>query len=86
MLIFLRKKFSNYLRGKVSQENLSDDFNGEFIGKKAKVTKKISPNSNEGRVLFEGSAWTAVSDETLDEGSFVEIMEKNNITLKVKSL
>ena len=53
-------------------------------GEKARVTVDISPNSPDGRIQFEGTEWKANADRYIPEGEVVEIVEKKNITFKVK--
>ena len=57
----------------------------EFIGHKAKVIKEIAPNKP-GKVEFHGTQWSAESSEKITTGEMIEIIEKNNLTLIVKSL
>ena len=53
------------------------------IGKKAEVTKKISPN-NYGEVKIYGNYWTAVSeDNTFDVGTKVIVREIDGVKLIV---
>ena len=56
---------------------------GEFIGQRAKVTQKITAKMP-GRVEFHGSTWQAEADGEIAEGSMVEVVAKDNLTLKVK--
>lgn len=84
LLIFLRRYFSKWLKGKsIGGE---EDIENEFVGKKVKVTKKIEPNNDFGRIEYEGTDWKASADEVIEAGEVVEIIEKQNITFKVKSL
>ena len=57
----------------------------EYLGKKVVVTEEITPDRR-GRVEFRGSTWKAEAYENLAVGKTVEIVDKNNITLIVKSL
>ena len=57
----------------------------EYLGKKVVVTEGIAPEKR-GRVEFRGSTWKAEAYENLAVGATVEIVDKNNITLIVKSL
>lgn len=83
-LILLRNKFSGVFHGKVNIKNTEDDFD-EVIGIKCKVTEKITPNEL-GKVEFRGTLWKAMADEEIEPGTMVEIIEKENITLKVKKI
>jgi len=57
----------------------------EFIGQKAVVKEKIAPKAG-GKVEFHGTNWEAEAEEEIAEGTVVEIIGKDNITLKVKTL
>ena len=55
----------------------------EFTGKHAVVTEPVKPGIP-GKVEFKGTGWTAMSEEELETGDHVIILEKENITLHVK--
>ena len=84
-LVLLRKWFKRIL--KMTAGDGPDDLDEikEFKGKRATVTEKITPEKA-GRVEFRGSTWSAESNEVLKVGEDVKIIDKNNITLIVKSL
>ena len=85
LLLSLRKWFENLFAERLySSEDEAETMDG-FYGKQASVTKEITPQKA-GKVEFRGSFWDAESDETITEGSSVEIINKNNITLTVKPL
>ncbi|MHC4442991.1 MAG: NfeD family protein [Planctomycetota bacterium] len=85
LLLALRKWLRTFFMGHVySKQDLSEDMQ-EFINARAVVKKEIAPN-NPGRVEFRGTDWDAEADETIPEGAAVVIVEKNNITFKVKPL
>ena len=84
-LICLRKWLKGVFLGHSgSKQNLKENLE-EFIGQKAVVKEKIVPNSG-GKVEFHGTNWIAEADEEIAEGTMVQIIGKDNITLKVKSL
>ncbi len=85
LLVSLRKWFKTLFTRKPGTGRAGDEVADEFIGQKAVVTEKITPN-RKGRVEFRGSYWTAESYETIPEGASIEILDKDNITLIVKSL
>ena len=85
LLVSLRKWFKALFTRKPGTGRAEDEVADEFVGQKAVVTEKITPN-RKGRVEFRGSYWTAESYETIPEGASVEILDKDNITLIVKSL
>lgn len=68
----------------VSKQDVKENLE-EFIGQRAVVKERIVPNSR-GKVEFHGTDWQAEADEEIAEGTAVEIIGKDNITLKVKAL
>jgi membrane protein implicated in regulation of membrane protease activity len=84
-LILLRKWFKKLLEGRSTVGTVDLDELKEFLGKKVVVTEGITPERR-GRVEFRGSTWKAEAYENLAVGATVEIVDKNNITLIVKSL
>ena len=85
LLISLRKWLKNIFVGRTGQKQSADELLQEFVGKKALVTREIDPQTG-GKVEFHGTNWNAEADEIIDQGTSVEIIGKNNITLKVKAL
>ena len=84
-LLCLRKWLKGIFLGHaVSKQNLKENLD-EFIGQKAVVKEKIVPKAG-GKVEFHGTNWLAQADEEIEEGAMVQIIGKDNITLKVKSL
>jgi membrane protein implicated in regulation of membrane protease activity len=85
-LIFLRNRFKSILAGRsITEPEVNVNELEEFLGKKGVVTEQISPEKK-GRIEFRGSTWTAEAYETIPVGASVEIVDKNNITLVVKSI
>jgi membrane protein implicated in regulation of membrane protease activity len=84
-LLILRKWLKGIFLGHTgSQQDLTEDLK-EFIGERAVVKEKITPKIG-GKVEFHGTNWAAVADEEIAEGATVEIIAKDNITLKVKTI
>jgi len=84
-LLCLRKWLKGIFLGHTgSKQNLKENLD-EFVGQRAVVKKKIVPKVG-GKVEFHGTNWLAQADEEIAEGVMVEIISKDNITLKVKSL
>ncbi|MHC4727442.1 MAG: NfeD family protein [Planctomycetota bacterium] len=84
-LLCLRKWLKGVFLGHTgSKQNLKEKLD-EFIGQKAVVKEKIVPKAG-GKVEFHGTNWLAQADEEIAEGAMVQIIGKDNITLKVKSL
>ncbi len=57
-----------------------------LIGKKGKVTEKISNEDNCGRVMIGGESWKAGSADgsVIEEGDMVEVLGIEGVTLKVE--
>ena len=84
-MLCLRKWLKGVFLGHtVSRQNLKENLE-EFLGQKATVVEKIKPKAG-GKVEFRGTNWHADSDQEIEEGTVVEIIGKDNITLKVKIL
>jgi len=82
-LLLLRKWLKGIFIGHVkSKQDMTEDLN-EFIGERAIVKEKITPKAG-GKVELHGTNWIAKADEEIAEGTVVEIIAKDNLTLKVK--
>ncbi len=82
-LLLLRKWLKGVFIGHTkSQQDLTEDMK-EFIGERAVVKEKITQKAG-GKVELHGTNWEAISDEEIAEGTVVEIIAKENLTLKVK--
>lgn len=83
-LVVFRRYGKKYYLGKMKtdDEQKFDDIKGE----KATVTAEIVPNRTDGRVEFHGTLWNAQSDTPIAKGTVVEIVERNNLVLKVKAV
>jgi membrane protein implicated in regulation of membrane protease activity len=68
----------------VSKQDMTENLE-EFVGQRAVVIEKITPKAG-GKVEFHGTNWVAQADEEIAEGAVVEIIGKENITLKVKAV
>lgn len=56
-----------------------------IIGMEGIVTEKITQNTV-GEVKVDGKKWSAISDEPLNEGTSVTILEIDGVKLKVKEI
>ena len=84
-LLCLRKWLKGIFLGHTSsKQDLKEDI-AEFVGQKVVVKEKILPNIG-GKVEFHGTNWQAKADEEIAAGAVVEIIGKDNLTLKVKTL
>lgn len=59
-----------------------------MVGRHATVTEEISNENNRGRVSLDGDVWQArsLSNESIPQGTPVEIVQLNSIILIVKKL
>lgn len=85
LLLALRKQMAKVFMGFEKQKNVTADDVEDFIGHRTTVIKPISKNKK-GKVEFHGTAWDAEADEDIGEGQIVEIIGRDSITLKVKSI
>ena len=78
---WLKGMFMGHVKGK---QDLTEDLQ-EFVRERAVVTQAIAPK-RPGKVELHGTNWTAEADMEIQEGAAVEIVAKDNLTLKVKTL
>jgi len=84
-LLILRKWLKGVFLGHTtSKQDLTEDLE-DFLGQRAVVKEKIVPKAG-GKVEFHGTNWVAQADQEIPEGTVVEVIGKENITLKVKAL
>ena len=84
-LLLLRKWLKGMFIGHTkSKQDLTEDMK-EFIGERAVVKEKITPKAG-GKVELHGTNWVAEADEEIAAGTVVEIIAKENLTLKVKTV
>jgi membrane protein implicated in regulation of membrane protease activity len=57
-----------------------------IVGRQAIVTEEINSDKNTGRVKIDGDDWKAEASEILAVGVKVEVISRDSIILKVKSL
>jgi membrane protein implicated in regulation of membrane protease activity len=81
ILYFVTERFFS---GEHTVENTYEEL--DIYGKKVEVTEKIGPGTHAGRVAFQGTTWTALSDGSeLNKGSHATIVCKENISLVVEA-
>ena len=85
LLLTLRRWLKTVFTGRIKSKQESDEGLAEFIGERAVVIEPISPKVK-GKVEFHGTNWLAKAEVEIKKGSTVEIVGKENITLKVKSI
>lgn len=85
LLAFLRKKLKPVFLGYVSSKQNSGQNMDDFFEKEAIVVARIEPGKP-GKVEFNGVAWDAVSDSSLDVDTRVKIIDRSGLKLKVVPL
>jgi len=84
-LLLLRRWLKGIFLGhSESKQDLKHNLE-EFVGQRAVVKEKIVPKLG-GKIEFHGTNWEARADEEIADGTVVEIVGKDNITLKVKAV
>ncbi len=84
-LLLLRRWLKGVFLGHTgSKQDLKHNLE-EFVGQRAVVKEKIVPKLG-GKIEFHGTNWEAQADEEIADGTVVEIVGKDNITLKVKAV
>jgi membrane protein implicated in regulation of membrane protease activity len=84
LLILRRWVKGVFLGHSGAKQDLREDLK-EFIGERATVIEDISPKAG-GKVEFHGTNWEARADGDIAAGAVVEIIGKDNITLKVREI
>ena len=85
LLVFLRKKLKPVFLGYVSSKQNSGQNMDDFFEKEAVVVARIEPGKP-GKVEFNGVAWDAVSDSSIDVDTRVKIIDRSGLKLKVVPL
>jgi len=84
-LLLLRSWLKGLFMGHVTgKQDLTQDLS-EFVGERAVVVQAIAPK-RPGKVELHGTHWTAEADAELAVETAVEVVAKDNLTLKVKAL
>lgn len=85
--IVLLLVFRSRIKGRIDRRRpaAGDGVSDEFVGRRALVTREIL-SDRAGRVDYRGTTWYAEAAERVPEGSAVEIVDKENLTLVVKKI
>jgi membrane protein implicated in regulation of membrane protease activity len=84
-LALLRRWLKGMFMGHVTgTQDLNTDLN-EFVGERAMVMQAIT-GKQPGKVELHGTNWKAEADAEIPEGAVVEVVAKDNLTLKVKAI
>lgn len=85
-LIIFRNKGRQIFTGKTTGKLTPDQSIDDFAGQRAKVVTEIRSDTLMGKVEFHGTLWIAKAEVPIDEGVMVEVVARENLTLKVKPL
>lgn len=86
LLFSFRRMAQGYFVGRTANPNPTGGALEVFSGETAVVTEDIVPNSPKGKVEFHGSFWNADAEVEIRKGLKVTVLERRNLTLKVKPL
>ncbi len=85
-LVLFRKQGKRYFQGRVSGK-LDDVAKLDDVkGERAVVVEDIVPLHLAGKVEFHGTNWNATAEEAIKKGTPVEILGREDLTLRVKPL
>ena len=82
MVFGLRRFLPKTFKGRSSVE-AGDPDDDDVAGSLVRVAEAISPDVP-GKVEFRGTLWTAAADEPVAAGEIVEILRRENLTLRVR--
>ncbi len=85
-LLLFRKKGRTIFEGKTSGILHPDASMEDFTGQRAMVVEDITADGRPGRVEFHGTRWLADADIPILTGTPVQIVDRVNLTLRVKPL
>lgn len=84
-LLILRRWLKGIFLGHTKGRQAGTQDLDDFVGQRAVVKEKIVPRTG-GKVEFHGTDWQAIADGEIPEGAAVEVVGKDNLTLKVRAL
>ena len=82
LVVFARRYVKSWFSGK--ETGAEGDLDEEFVGKAVLVVKAIEKGGF-GLVELKGAQWKAISDTDLKEGEHALVVDRDNLTLRVKS-
>lgn len=85
LTLVLRRFIPKVFKGETEKANANSDCD-DFSHATAVVVEEIKPGIVGGKVSFEGSFWTARSDEEILAGEEVHVIKRENITLIVEKI
>lgn len=83
-LALFRRKGKDYFLGKVSGTLGRDQSVDDIRGERAIVMRDITPGKLGGKVEFHGTLWDAECETPVAQGATVEILDRKDLTLKVR--
>lgn len=84
LLVSFRRYAQGYFTGRISNPNPTGAGMESHAGETAIVTEDIIPNSTHGKVEFHGTSWNADAEVAIKKGAKVTIIERHDLTMKVK--
>lgn len=84
LLVSFRRYAQGYFTGRVSNANPTGAPIDVNVGQTAVVTEDIVPNSPRGKVEYHGTSWNADADAEIKKGVKVVIIDRHDLTLKVR--
>jgi membrane protein implicated in regulation of membrane protease activity len=86
VLLFVLYFFTDkFFKGDESIDNVYEEL--DIFGKEVEVIEQIGPGEHAGRVTFQGTTWSALSDGSkLTQGTKAKVVCKDNISLVVEAI
>src|SRR5208283_5433000 len=75
-LVLFRRTLSKTFRGGVRGIIQPGQFLDDFRGQKAIALSEFDNNTHDGKVEYHGTVWNAESDERIEKGESVEVIER----------
>lgn len=85
LLAVLRRMVQKIFRGKIFAGKVESSFDAE-IGRLVEVHETIDPNTERGKVFYQGSLWPARAKDAIPAGCSARITGRDNITLLVEKI
>ena len=82
-LVVLRRWLKKLFAG--GRVETKTDFDNEYVGRVGCVTEEIKPPLS-GRVMIGDAEWTASADVPIAPGATIEVVSRNNLTMKVEEV
>ncbi|OEU74907.1 MAG: hypothetical protein BA874_11240 [Desulfuromonadales bacterium C00003068] len=83
-LLFFRKRLQQIFGGR-RDEVVAEDEASQFTGHHGRLTESVR-DGQRGRIEINGTSWQVESQVPIAAGTLVEVVGKNSITLKVRSI